>query len=227
MGQKVNTIGLRLGINKSWDSIWYEDKKGYSQNVHEDIRIQKFITKNHKDVGISKIGIERLADKINVNIHAARPGLLIGKKGDKIEKLKADLQKIATKKVYVNIVEVKKTEKNSQLVAEQITNQLEGRFPYRRAVKQAIAGALRGGAEGIKIEISGRLNGAEMARTETYKEGRIPLHTLRADIDFGFSEALTSYGLTGVKVWVYNGIVLSNKKEAADEDKYTVKRKTK
>lgn len=227
MGQKVNPIGLRLGINKSWDSIWYEDKKGYALNVHEDIRIQKFIMKSHKDVGISKIGIERLADKINVNIHAARPGLLIGKKGDKIEKLKADLQTIATKKVFVNIVEVKKTEKNSQLVAEQITNQLESRFPYRRAVKQAIAGALRGGAEGIKIEISGRLNGAEMARTETYKEGRIPLHTLRADIDYGFSEALTTYGLTGVKVWVYNGIVLSNKKEAADEDKYTVKRKTK
>lgn len=227
MGQKVNPVGLRLGINKTWDSIWYEDKKGYSKNVHEDLAIQKFITKNHKDVGISKIGIERLADKINVNVHAARPGLLIGKKGDKIEKLKVDLQKIATKKVFVNIVEVKKTEKNSQLVAEQITNQLEGRFPYRRAVKQAIAGALRGGAEGIKIEISGRLNGAEMARTETYKEGRIPLHTLRADIEFGFSEALTSYGLTGVKVWVYNGIVLSNKKETADEDKYTVKRKTK
>ena len=227
MGQKVNPVGLRLGINKTWDSIWYEDKKGYSKNVHEDLSIQKFITKNHKDVGISKIGIERLADKINVNVHAARPGLLIGKKGDKIEKLKADLQKIATKKVFVNIVEVKKTEKNSQLVAEQITNQLEGRFPYRRAVKQAIAGALRGGAEGIKIEISGRLNGAEMARTETYKEGRIPLHTLRADIEFGFSEALTSYGLTGVKVWIYNGIVLANKKEAADEDKYTVKRKTK
>ena len=227
MGQKVNPVGLRLGINKTWDSIWYEDKKGYAKNVHEDLSIQKFITKSHKDVGIARIGIERLADKINVNIHAARPGLLIGKKGDKIEKLKVDLQKIATKKVFVNIVEVKKSEKNSQLVAEQITNQLEGRFPYRRAVKQAIAGALRGGAEGIKIEISGRLNGAEMARTETYKEGRIPLHTLRADIEFGFSEALTSYGLTGVKVWIYNGIVLANKKEAADEDKYTVKRKTK
>jgi small subunit ribosomal protein S3 len=227
MGQKVNPIGLRLGINKTWDSIWYEDKKGYSKNVHEDLSIQKFITKSHKDVGIARIGIERLADKINVNIHAARPGLLIGKKGDKIEKLKVDLQKIASKKIFVNIVEVKKTEKNSQLVAEQITNQLESRFPYRRAVKQAIAGALRGGAEGIKIEISGRLNGAEMARTETYKEGRIPLHTLRADIEFGFSEALTTYGLTGVKVWVYNGIVLANKKETADEDKYTVKRKTK
>jgi small subunit ribosomal protein S3 len=227
MGQKVNPIGLRLGINKTWDSIWYEDKKGYALNVHEDLTIQKFIQKSHKDVGIAKIGIERLADKINVNIHAARPGLLIGKKGDKIEKLKADLQKIATKKVFVNIVEVKKSEKNSQLVAETITNQLESRFPYRRAVKQAIAGALRGGAEGIKIEISGRLNGAEMARTETYKEGRIPLHTLRADIEYGFSEALTTYGLTGVKVWVYNGIVLSNKKESTEEDKYTVKRKTK
>jgi small subunit ribosomal protein S3 len=226
MGQKVNPIGIRLGINKSWDSIWYEDKKLYSKNVHEDIIIQKHITKNHREVGIARIGIERLADKINVNIHAARPGLLIGKKGDKIEKLKGELQTLASKKVFVNIVEVKKTERNAQLIAEQVVNQLEGRLPYRRAVKQAIAGALRGGAEGIKLEISGRLNGAEMARTETYKEGRIPLHTLRADIDYGFAEALTTYGLTGIKVWVYNGIVLS-KKEVTEEDKYTVKRKTK
>jgi small subunit ribosomal protein S3 len=227
MGQKVNPIGLRVGVNKTWDSIWYDDKKGYKKSVHEDLVIQKHIVKNHKEVGIARIVIERLADKINVNVHAARPGLLIGKKGDKIEKLKGELQGLASKKVFVNIVEVKKTEKNAQLVSESITNQLESRLPYRRAVKQAIAGALRGGAEGIKIEISGRLNGAEMARTETYKEGRIPLHTIRADIDYGFSEALTTYGLTGVKVWVYNGIVLSNKKEAAEEDKYTVKRKTK
>jgi len=226
MGQKVNPIGLRLGVNKTWDSIWYEDKKAYSKNVHEDLVIQKHITKNHREVGIARIGIERLADKINVNIHAARPGLLIGKKGDKIEKLKGELQGLASKKVFVNIVEVKKTERNAQLIAEQVVNQLEGRLPYRRAVKQAIAGALRGGAEGIKLEISGRLNGAEMARTETYKEGRIPLHTIRADIDYGFSEALTTYGLTGIKVWVYNGIVLS-KKDSTDEDKYTVKRKTK
>jgi small subunit ribosomal protein S3 len=227
MGQKVNPIGLRVGINKVWDSLWYDDKKGYRKSIHEDLIIQKHIKKNHKEVGIAKIMIERLADKINVNIHAARPGLLIGKKGDKIEKLKAELQTLASKKVFVNIVEVKKTEKNAQLISESVTNQLESRLPYRRAVKQAIAGALRGGAEGIKLEISGRLNGAEMARTETYKEGRIPLHTIRADIDYGFSEALTTYGLTGVKVWVYNGIVLSNKKETAEEDKYTVKRKTK
>jgi len=227
MGQKVNPIGFRIGVNKTWDSIWYDDKKGYKKSIHEDLVIQKHIVKNHKEVGIARIVIERLADKINVNIHAARPGLLIGKKGDKIEKLKVELQGLASKKVFVNIVEVKKTEKNAQLISESVTNQLESRLPYRRAVKQAIAGALRGGAEGIKIEISGRLNGAEMARTETYKEGRIPLHTLRADIDYGFSEALTTYGLTGVKVWVYNGIVLSNKKETADEDKYTVKRKTK
>jgi small subunit ribosomal protein S3 len=227
MGQKVNPIGFRIGVNKTWDSIWYDDKKGYKKSIHEDLVIQKHIVKNHKEVGIARIVIERLADKINVNIHAARPGLLIGKKGDKIEKLKIELQGLASKKVFVNIVEVKKTEKNAQLISESVTNQLESRLPYRRAVKQAIAGALRGGADGIKIEISGRLNGAEMARTETYKEGRIPLHTLRADIDYGFSEALTTYGLTGVKVWVYNGIVLSNKKETADEDKYTVKRKTK
>lgn len=226
MGQKVNPIGFRLGINKTWDAIWYDDKKGYVKNLHEDLVIQKHIKSRHKEVGISRICIERLADKINVNIHAARPGLLIGKKGDKIEKLKGELQVLAAKKVFVNIVEVKKTEKNAQLISESITGQLESRMPYRRAVKQAIAGALRGGAEGIKIEISGRLNGAEMARTETYKEGRIPLHTLRADIDYGFAEALTTYGLTGIKIWVYNGIVLS-KKDVQDEDKYTVKRKTK
>ena len=211
MGQKVNPIGLRIGVNKTWDSIWYEDKKAYSKNVHEDLVIQKHITKNHREVGIARIGIERLADKINVNIHAARPGLLIGKKGDKIEKLKGELQGLASKKVFVNIVEVKKTERNAQLVAEQVVNQLEGRLPYRRAVKQAIAGALRGGAEGIKLEISGRLNGAEMARCETYKEGRIPLHTLRADIDYALGEAHTKVGTTGIKVWICKGEIFGKR----------------
>ncbi len=226
MGQKVNPTGLRVGVIKSWESIWYEDKKNYSKYLHEDLKIKKFIEKEHKNAGIAKIIIERLHDRINVNIHAARPGLLIGKKGADIEKLKTDIQKIASKNVYVNIVEVKKPEKTSKLVAEQIAQQIVSRLPYRRAVKQAIAGAIRSGALGIKVSVSGRLNGAEMSRAEAYKEGRIPLHTLRADIDYGFAEALTTFGLIGVKVWIYNGDVLSGKEEVED-DSYTVKRKTK
>jgi small subunit ribosomal protein S3 len=226
MGQKVNPIGLRIGIIKNWSSIWYEDKKNYSKYVHEDLKIQKFIEKEQKNAGIANVLIERLHDRINVNIHCARPGLLIGKKGADIEKLKSDIQKISSKNVYVNIVEVKKPEKNAKLIAIQIATQIKSRFPYRRAVKQAISGAIRSGAIGIKVAASGRLNGAEMARAESYKEGRIPLHTLRADIDFGFAEALTTFGLIGIKVWIYNGDILSNKEET-EEDSYSVKRKTK
>ena len=226
MGQKVNPIGLRLGITRTWDSVWYDDKKAYAKNLHEDLEIKKYISKNKKNAGIGRVTVERFPDRVNVNIHAARPGVLIGKKGVDIEALKGELQKIATKNVYINIIEVKKPEKTSKLIAEQIANQIEGRFPYRRSVKQSITNAMRSGALGIKIVVSGRLNNAEMARTEVYKEGRIPLHTLRADIDFGFAEALTTFGLIGVKVWVYNGNVLSNAQEN-EEDKYTVKRKTK
>ncbi len=226
MGQKVNPIGIRLGITRTWDSIWYEDKKSYAKNLHEDFAIKKHIQKTRKNAGIARITIERFPDRVNVNINAARPGVLIGKKGVDIEALKKELQKIASKNVYINIVEVKKPERNSKLIAEQIASQLEGRFPYRRAVKQAITNAMRSGAQGIKIVISGRLNNAEMARTEVYKDGRIPLHTLRADIDYGFAESLTSFGITGIKVWIYNGNVLSNEQES-EEDKYTVKRKTK
>ncbi len=224
MGQKVNPIGFRVGVIRNWDSVWYENKKNYAKFLHEDLKIKKFVEKEHKNAGISRVIIERLHDRINVNIHASRPGLLIGRKGADIEKLKADIQKIASRNVYINIVEVKKPEKNSMLVAQQIAQQLEGRFPYRRAVKQAIAGAIRGGALGIKIYVSGRLNGAEMSRAESYKEGRIPLHTLRADIDYGFAEALTTFGLIGVKVWIYNGEVLS-KKEETEESKYQAKKK--
>lgn len=226
MGQKVNPIGIRLGITRTWDSIWYDDKKAYVKNLHEDLAIKKYISENKSSVGIGRITVERFPDRVNVYIHAARPGVLIGKKGSDIEALKGELQKIASKNVYINIVEVKKPERTSKLIAEQIASQIEGRFPYRRAVKQAITNAVRSGCLGIKIVISGRLNNAEMARTEVYKEGRIPLHTLRADIDFGFAEALTTFGLIGVKVWVYNGNVLSNAQES-EEDKYTVKRKTK
>lgn len=225
MGQKVNPIGIRLGINRTWDSVWYEEKKQYAVNLHEDIRIKKFVSKEKKNAGIAKVTIERFPDRVNVNINAARPGVLIGKKGADIEDLKNQLQKLASKTVYINIVEVKKPEKNSKLIAEQIASQVEARFPYRRAVKQAITNAMRSGALGIKVMVSGRLNNAEMARTESFKEGRIPLHTLRADIDYGTAEALTSFGLIGIKVWLYNGDVLTKDLED-EEDKYSVKRKT-
>ena len=225
MGQKVNPIGIRVGINRTWDSVWYDEKRQYAVNLHEDIKIKKFIAKEKKNAGIAKVTIERFPDRVNVNINAARPGVLIGKKGADIEQLKDQLQKLASKTVYINIVEVKKPEKNSKLIAEQIASQVESRFPYRRAVKQAITNAMRSGALGIKVMVAGRLNNAEMARTESYKEGRIPLHTLRADIDYGFAEALTSFGLIGVKVWLYNGDVLTKSQED-DEDKYSVKRKT-
>ena len=225
MGQKVNPIGIRLGINRTWDSVWYDEKKQYAANLHEDIKIKKYIAKEKKNAGIAKVNIERFPDRVNVNINAARPGVLIGKKGADIEQLKDQLQKLTSKTVYINIVEVKKPEKNSKLIAEQIAAQVESRFPYRRAVKQAITNAMRSGALGIKVMVAGRLNNAEMARTESYKEGRIPLHTLRADIDYGFAEALTSFGLIGVKVWLYNGDVLTKDQED-DEDKYSVKRKT-
>lgn len=225
MGQKVNPIGFRLGVIRTWDSIWYEDKKNYAKYLHEDLAIRNFINKTHKAAGIGSVIIERLHDRINVNIHAARPGLLIGRKGVDIEKLKVDIQKIASKNVYINIVEIKKPEKNAKLIAEQIASQLEARFPYRRAVKQAIAGAIRAGALGVKIAVSGRLNGAEIARSESYKEGRIPLHTLRADIDYGMAEALTTFGVIGIKVWVYNGEVLS-KDEKDEESKYQPRRRS-
>jgi small subunit ribosomal protein S3 len=225
MGQKVNPIGIRVGINRTWDSIWYDEKKQFTKNLHEDLKIKKFIEKEKKNAGIAKVTIERFPDRVNVNINSSRPGVLIGKKGADIEELKNQLQKIASKTVYINIIEVKKPEKNSKLVAEQVASQIEGRFPYRRAVKQVMTNALRSGALGIKIMVSGRLNNAEMARTETYKEGRVPLHTLRADIDYGTAEALTTFGLIGVKVWLYNGDVLS-KDQDEEEDKYSVKRKT-
>ena len=226
MGQKVNPKGIRLGITRTWDSIWFEDKKLYAQNLHEDILINKYIEKEKKNAGVAKITIERFPDRVNVNINAARPGVLIGKKGVDIEQLKTKLQKITKKNVYINIIEVKKPEKNSKLIADQIASQIESRFPYRRAVKQAINNAMRSGALGVKVTVSGRLNNAEMARTESYKEGRIPLHTLRADIDYGFMESLTTFGLIGVKVWIYNGDILTNEVEN-EADKYSIKRKTK
>ena len=227
MGQKVNPTGLRLGIIRTWDSVWYEEKGTYAKFFLEDLAIREFIEKEHSKAGIARVVIERFPDRVNINIHAARPGILIGRKGVDIESMKVDLQKIASKTVYINIIEVKKVEKTAKLIAEQVALQIENRFPYRRAIKQAITGAIRSGALGVKILISGRLNGAEMARSESYKEGRIPLHTLRADIDYDTAEALTTFGLIGLKVWIYNGDIISNKEEEADEDKYKVQRRLK
>ncbi|CAH2030584.1 30S ribosomal protein S3 [Trichlorobacter ammonificans] len=208
MGQKVNPIGFRLGVIKTWDSKWYAEAD-YAKNLHEDLKIRQFLKKRLYSAGISKIEIERAANKTKVNIHAARPGLIIGKKGAEVELLKKDLAKITTKEVFININEVRKPELDAQLVAENVALQLERRIAFRRAMKKSVTASLKFGAKGIRITCSGRLGGAEMSRTEWYREGRVPLHTLRADIDYGFAEAKTTYGIIGVKVLIFKGEVLS------------------
>lgn len=214
MGQKVNPIGLRLGINKGWSSKWFAEKK-YGDLVHQDIKLRKFLKKKFYHAGISKIEIERAADKAKVNIHAARPGIIIGKKGSEIEKLKKDLDGMTGGETIINIMEVRKPEIDAQLVAENVALQLERRIAFRRAMKKSVTSALKFGAKGIRITCSGRLGGAEMSRTEWYREGKVPLHTLRADIDYGFAEARTTYGAIGVKVLIYHGDVLPDKKQAS------------
>lgn len=204
MGQKVNPIGLRLGINRTWDSSWYAEGD-YAGQLKEDFDIRQYLKKELKNAGISKIVIERPAKICRVFIHTARPGVIIGKKGADIETLRQKLMKISKSEVFVNIVEVRKPDTNAQLIAENICSQLERRVAYRRAMKRAVQNAMMNGAKGIRINCAGRLNGAEIARTEWYLEGSLPLHTLRADIDYGFAEALTTYGILGVKVWVNNG----------------------
>ncbi len=208
MGQKVNPIGLRLGINRNWDSRWFPAKDRAPSFIEEDYRIRKILKKELMFAGVSNIIIERTIKKIRITIVTARPGIVIGKKGADIEKLKANLQKLINKNVAINIKEEKKPLANAQLVAESVAQQLERRVAFRRAMKKAIQGALKQGARGIKVSVSGRLAGAEMARTEWYLEGRVPLHTLRAKIDYGFAEALTTYGNVGVKVWIFKGEVL-------------------
>lgn len=208
MGQKVNPIGFRLGVIKTWDSKWYAEAD-YAKNLHEDLKIRQFLKKRLYSAGISKIEIERAANKTKINIHAARPGLIIGKKGAEVELLKKDLAKITTKEVFININEVRKPELDAQLVAENVALQLERRIAFRRAMKKSVTASLKFGAKGIRITCSGRLGGAEMSRTEWYREGRVPLHTLRADIDYGFAEAKTTYGIIGVKVLIFKGEVLS------------------
>ena len=210
MGQKVNPHGLRVGVIKDWDSRWFAKDKDFGDTLVEDYNLRKHLKKKLYGAGVPKIEIERDASKVRIHIHCAKPGMVIGKGGTEIEKLRLECEKILNKPVAINIVEVKSPDLNAQLVAENIAQQLEKRISFRRAMKQAIGRAMRFGAKGIKTQVGGRLGGAEIARTEQYHEGTIPLQTIRADIDYGFAEAATTYGRIGVKVWLYRGEVLQN-----------------
>ena len=216
MGQKVNPHGLRVGVIKDWDSKWYADTKNeeFANNLVEDYNIRKFLKKKLYSASVSKIEIERASDRVKVIVYTAKPGIVIGKGGAEIEKVKAELQKLTKSKLMVDIREIKKPDNDAQLVAENIAGQIEKRISYRKAMKQCMAKAMKANAKGIKTACSGRLAGAEIARSEFYREGTIPLQTLRADIDYGFAEANTTYGKIGVKVWIYKGEVLPTKKEA-------------
>ncbi len=216
MGQKVNPKGLRIGIIHSWEGRWYADKN-YAELLHEDLKIRKFIFNKLKQAGIPKVEIERAANRVKVSVHAAKPGIVIGRGGAEVENLRKILEAMTGKQVAVNIVEVKRPELDAKLVAESVAQQLEKRVSFRRAMKQTVGRTMRAGAQGVKISCSGRLGGAEIARTEWYNEGKVPLHTLRADIDYGFAEANTTYGKIGVKVWIYRGEVLPAKKVAQEE----------
>jgi len=207
VGQKVHPKGFRLGIIRDWDSRWYADKD-YTQLLHEDHKIRKYIKNRFFAAGVSRVEIERAGNRVRVSIHTAKPGIVIGRGGQEVEQLKADLTKMTGKTINVNIVEIKKPEMDAQIVAENVAQQLEKRIAFRRATKQAVGRTMRAGAKGMKIMVSGRLGGAEIARTEWHAEGRVPLHTLRADIDYGFAEATTTYGKIGVKVWINRGEVL-------------------
>jgi small subunit ribosomal protein S3 len=215
MGQKVNPIGLRLGINRTWDSRWYADHD-YSDLLHEDLMIRKYLKKRLSQAGVSRIIIERPAKKARITIHTARPGVVIGKKGQDIEKLRQKMQQMTGNEVHLNIVEIRKPELDAQLVAENIAQQLERRVAFRRAMKRAVQNAMRLGALGIRINCGGRLGGAEIARTEWYREGRVPLHTLRADVDYGTATGKTTYGSCGVKVWIFKGEILEHDPMAQD-----------
>jgi len=218
MGQKVNPNGLRLGINKDWQSRWFATKD-YAKFLHEDIKIRKVLYEQLSNAGISKIEIERTADEIKVDLFTSKPGVVIGKRGTNINDIRLMVQKEVSKNIQLNIIEVKKPEIIAKLVAEAIASQLVGRVSFRKAMKKSISLALKAGAKGIRVQCAGRLGGAEMARTEWYREGRVPLHTLRADIDYGFAEANTTFGKIGVKVWVYLGDVLLDKAEIEEKRK--------
>lgn len=210
MGQKTHPIGFRLGVNKTWSSRWFSVRE-YVPFLHEDLQLRTFLKRKLRHAGISKIDLERVANKVKINIHTARPGIVIGKKGAGIDQVRAETQKLAKAEVFLNIIEVRKAEADAQLVAESIADQLEKRIAFRRAMKKAMSQAFKFGVKGIKIQCSGRLGGSEIARTERYAEGSVPLHTLRADIDYGFAEAYTTYGQIGIKVWVYRGEVIGKR----------------
>ncbi len=215
MGQKVNPIGIRVGINRTWDSRWFDDRN-YADKLIQDLELRKYVTEKLKAAGISKVVIERAAKNTRVTVYTARPGVIIGKKGADIETLRKELSKRAGSDVALNIVEIRKPDLDAQLVSEGVCQQLERRVSFRRAMKRAVQNALRMGSLGIRINVAGRLGGADIARTEWYREGRVPLHTLRADMDYGFSEALTTYGIIGVKVWLYKGDVMEHDPMARD-----------
>ncbi len=219
MGQKVNPISFRLGVIKTWDSRWFANGKDFGSTLEEDLKIRDFLKKKLEYAGITKIGIERASERVRIILHTARPGLVIGRRGSEIEKLKEEINKITNKSVLIDVEEVKNPEIDANLIAQNIALQLERRISFRRAMKRAIQVAVQQGAKGIKIMVSGRLGGAEMSRTESYKEGKIPLHTLRADVDYAFTEAKTTYGVIGVKVWVYKGEVLKEKKTVDEANK--------
>jgi len=216
MGQKVNPIGFRVGITRGWESVWYANDKNFGEQLREDIRLRRYVKARLKHAGISRIIIERPADKIKVTVHTSRPGVVIGKKGAEIDAVRGELVRKFGREVQVFIVEVRRPEAEAQLVAENIAFQLERRVAFRRAMKRAVQSALRMGAKGVRINCAGRLGGAEIARTEWYREGRVPLHTLRADVDYGFAEANTTYGIIGIKVWVFNGIKLGDTEDTTN-----------
>lgn len=216
MGQKVNPIGLRVGINRTWDSRWFSDS-GYATLLHEDLKLRRFLESKLPQAGISRVIVERPAKRARVTIHAARPGVIIGKKGADIERLRTALNRMTGGDVHLNIVEIRKPEIDARLVAQNIAQQLERRVAFRRAMKRAVQSAMRLGAQGIRINAAGRLGGAEIARTEWYREGRVPLHTLRADVDYGEAEANTTYGICGIKVWVFKGEIMAHDPMAQDK----------
>lgn len=218
MGQKVNPTGLRVGVIKDWESRWYANKSQFADTLHEDYEIREYLLKSLASAGVPKVEIERDAKRVRINIHCAKPGMVIGRGGAEIEKLKAECEKRLGKEVALNIIEIKQPDLDAQLVAESIAAQLEKRVSYRRALKLAIGRTMRLGAKGIKAQVSGRLGGAEIARSESYKEGTIPLQTIRADIDYGFAEADTTYGRIGVKVWIYKGEVLHDTRKASKKE---------
>ena len=219
MGQKVHPTGIRLGIVKDWTSKWYADSRHYANLLNNDLQVREFLKKRLSQASVSRIQIDRPANNAHITVHTARPGLVIGKKGEDIDALRAEVSSMMGIPVHMSIEEIRKPELDAQLVAESIAQQLERRVMFRRAMKRAVQNAMRLGAEGIKVNIGGRLNGAEIARSEWYREGRVPLHTLRADIDYGFAEASTTYGIIGVKVWVFKGEVYGDREEAETEAK--------